>query len=97
MSLMSTRQLTHPESERFQAPHVFVVRIWHEPREIGDAPPVWRGVVEYAVTKECIYFADMRKLADFILEKACITDTVILGGARNFVRRLWHTVLRSKS
>ena len=27
--------------------HVFILRIWREPREIANAPPEWRGVIEH--------------------------------------------------
>ena len=32
--------------------HVFIVRLWREPREIASAEPEWRGTVEHVPTGE---------------------------------------------
>jgi hypothetical protein len=44
--------------------HIFILRIWREPREIAAAPAVWRGVIQYAPTGER---RAIQELADIIL------------------------------
>ncbi len=38
---------------------VFIVRFWREQREIENAPHVWRGVVEHAMSGERQYVNDL--------------------------------------
>jgi hypothetical protein len=48
--------------------HVFIIRIWHEPREEGYVKPVWRGMVENLATQERRYFQSLARLMEFISE-----------------------------
>ena len=32
--------------------HVFIVRLWKEPREVDGAQPQWRGMIEHVPTGE---------------------------------------------
>jgi hypothetical protein len=45
--------------------HVFVVRIWIEHRDIRDAEPIWRGVIERIDGEETIYFDHLGKLITY--------------------------------
>ncbi|MFQ5857712.1 MAG: hypothetical protein ACE5LU_19065 [Anaerolineae bacterium] len=47
--------------------HVFIVRIWREPREIDGAAPEWRGVIEHVTTGERRYLKDVDAIVAFIL------------------------------
>ena len=42
--------------------HAFVVRIWIEPREMNDAEPIWRGVIEEVENGRCVYFDQLEKM-----------------------------------
>ncbi|HLO29872.1 MAG TPA: hypothetical protein VK249_12090 [Anaerolineales bacterium] len=42
--------------------HAFVVRIWIESRDIKDAEPIWRGVIEDVEGKELVYFDHLDKM-----------------------------------
>ncbi len=46
--------------------HVFIVRVWHEHREIEAAPPQWRGVIEHVPSGERRYLTDLRSISAFI-------------------------------
>lgn len=46
--------------------HVFIVRIWIEPREIAGAVVEWRGVIEHLPTQERRYLNDLAVIANFI-------------------------------
>lgn len=46
--------------------HVFIVRIWREPREIAGAGVEWRGVIEYLPTQERRYLNDLQAIVSFI-------------------------------
>jgi hypothetical protein len=46
--------------------HVFIVRIWCEPREIEGAPPEWRGVIEHVFTGERCSVDNLSELRAFI-------------------------------
>ena len=37
----------------------FFIRVWQEPREEKDAPPVWRGSIEHVQTGHKRYFKDV--------------------------------------
>ncbi len=50
--------------------HVFVVRMWEEPREIEGAPAVWRGLAERATDQKPIYFDRLSVLTSFLVESA---------------------------
>jgi hypothetical protein len=45
--------------------HVFIVRLWLEPREIEGETNEWRGVIEYVPSGERRYFRDLNDIVDF--------------------------------
>ena len=47
---------------------VFIVRIRQEAREIPDAPPEWRGVVEHVPNGERRYFRNLKEITAFIAQ-----------------------------
>lgn len=53
--------------------HVFVVRMWEEPRGIGDGPAVWRGSAEQATDQKQIYFDRFSVLTSFLVESTGAT------------------------
>ena len=46
--------------------HSFIVRFWLEPREIEDAKPHWRGVIEHVETGEKLYLKNLNEIKAFI-------------------------------
>ncbi len=46
--------------------HTFIARFWLEPREIKDAKPIWRGVVEHVPTGQRRYLEDLDEIKAFI-------------------------------
>lgn len=42
--------------------HAFIVRIWIESRDIKDAEPLWRGVIEDVEGQELVYFDHLDKM-----------------------------------
>jgi hypothetical protein len=46
---------------------LFIVRIWTEPREIEQANPQLRGVIENVYSGQQRYFKHLDELVDFIL------------------------------
>ena len=40
----------------------FIVRIWVEPRELKDAEPIWRGVIEHVGSGERVYFDQLEQI-----------------------------------
>lgn len=46
----------------------FVVRVWLERRELTDAPPQWRGVVEHVGSGKRKYFLDLDTIVLFMAE-----------------------------
>jgi len=46
--------------------HSFIVRFWVEPREIKDAKPVWRGVVEHVSSGRKLYLKNLKEIKAFI-------------------------------
>lgn len=46
--------------------HVFIVRLWCEPREIEGASPEWRGVIEHVPTGRRHFFRHMDDIPAFI-------------------------------
>lgn len=46
--------------------HVFIVRIWGEPREIAGAAPEWRGVIEQIPGGERRYLKELDDIVAFI-------------------------------
>jgi hypothetical protein len=52
-----------------QPTDVFILRIWREPRQPPDAPPVWRGVVEHVPSGTRRHFAELEQAMIFIVEQ----------------------------
>lgn len=48
--------------------HVFVVRMWEEPRGIEIGPAVWRGSAERVTDQKEIYFDRLSVLTSFLVE-----------------------------
>jgi len=46
--------------------HTFIARFWLEPREIKDAKPIWRGVVEHVASGQRLYLEDLDEIKTFI-------------------------------
>ena len=46
--------------------HTFIARFWLEPREIKDAKPIWRGVVEHVASGQKRYLEDLEAVKAFI-------------------------------
>ncbi|MFZ0544457.1 MAG: hypothetical protein WAM60_03410 [Candidatus Promineifilaceae bacterium] len=53
------------ESEK--SDHAFIIRIWKENRELKDAPPTWRGVIEHVPSGKRRYLKDLAHIIIFIL------------------------------
>ena len=47
--------------------HVFIVRVWREPREIEGAISEWRGVVEHVPSKQRRYVKDLDEITTFMV------------------------------
>lgn len=45
--------------------HAFIVRIWIEPREVKDAEPIWRGVIEEVDGGKSVYFDRLDKMSTY--------------------------------
>jgi hypothetical protein len=45
--------------------HAFIVRIWIEPRELKDAEPPWRGVIEAVDGYKRVYFDHLDKMSTY--------------------------------
>jgi hypothetical protein len=65
--------------------HVFVVRIWLEPREIAGAVAEWRGMIEHLPTQERRYLNDLAAISRFITPY--LYSMGIKGGVRAGLRR----------
>ena len=50
--------------------HVFIVRIWWEPREIEGAIPKWRGMIEHVPGDKRRYLEDLDEIIDWALQFA---------------------------
>lgn len=46
--------------------HVFIVRVWREPRELEDAAIIWRGVIEHVDSGDRRYFRRLGAVTGFI-------------------------------
>ncbi len=46
--------------------HVFIVRVWLEPREIEGAPLEWRGSVEHVPSGNRCYVKELGEIAGFV-------------------------------
>lgn len=76
--------------------HAFVIRVWLEPREIEDAQPEWRGVIEHIPTGERRYLRNLNDLTSFItsyLERMGVKVSV-LRHASDWVKVLRAYILR---
>ncbi len=62
--------------------HVFIVRIWQEPREVENAPTVWRGSAETVIEQKRIYFDKLSKLNSFIVAVTGATAMLSDSGGR---------------
>jgi hypothetical protein len=49
-----------------ESTHAFIVRIWLEPREIEDAAPEWRGVIQHTSSGERRSFNGLHEIEEFI-------------------------------
>jgi hypothetical protein len=47
--------------------HAFIIRIWIEPREIEDAEPIWRGVIEHVGSGTRVYFDRLEQIVEHLL------------------------------
>lgn len=43
----------------------FVVRIWIEPRQVENAAPIWRGVIERVDSGDRVYFDRLEKISTY--------------------------------
>lgn len=46
--------------------HVFIVRLWREPRELEGAMPVLRGAIEHVPSGNRRYINDLRQIVEFL-------------------------------
>lgn len=46
--------------------HVFIVRVWFEPREIEAAPAEWRGMIEHVPSGQRHYLNNLDDITAFI-------------------------------
>jgi hypothetical protein len=44
----------------------FVIRIWHDEADAGEARPRWRGWVQHTRSGESVYVQDLKDMFDFI-------------------------------
>lgn len=56
--------------------HVFILRLWLEPREIEGAEPEWRGVIEHIGSEEHCSFRDLEVMISFIAKHFEALDKV---------------------
>ena len=47
--------------------HAFIVRIWMETRELRDAEPIWRGVIEHVGSGARVYFDQLEQIAVHVM------------------------------
>lgn len=50
--------------------HAFVVKIWHERRDVADAEAVWRGSVDDVQGGARVYFDSLATLCGFLARHA---------------------------
>jgi hypothetical protein len=74
--------------------HVFIVRIWLEPREIAGAAPEWRAVVEHVPDGKKRYIKDLDELEQFI--SVYLEEMGVRLGARWRARRWLSRLRRSR-
>ena len=56
------------EDQNLDTAHTFIARFWLEPREIADAQPIWRGVVEHISSGHRKYIIELEEINAFIAE-----------------------------
>lgn len=49
-----------------ESDHAFIIRIWKENREIQDASPTWRGVIEHVPTGKRRYLRNLGHIIAFL-------------------------------
>lgn len=49
-----------------QDTHVFVIRMWREPREMEGKQSEWRGVIEHVETRERRHVRALREITMFL-------------------------------
>ncbi len=54
--------------------HAFVVKIWHERRDIAGAAPVWRGSVDDVRGGPRVYFDSLTTLCGYLARHADLGD-----------------------
>jgi hypothetical protein len=55
--------------------HAFIVRFWLEPRELENARPIWRGVVEHVASGRRHYLKNIEEVKQFIV--SYLPETVV--------------------
>jgi hypothetical protein len=50
--------------------HAFVVKIWHERRDIAGATPIWRGSVDDVQSGSRLYFDSLGVLCSYLTRRA---------------------------
>jgi hypothetical protein len=55
--------------------HSFIVRFWLEPRELENARPIWRGVVEHVASGHRHYLKNIEEVKQFIV--SYLPETVV--------------------
>lgn len=61
---MPDRQYTLNDPDN--STHVFIIRVWFEPRQIEGAAPLMRGVVESLPEMKSQYFLKVEEIVDII-------------------------------
>ncbi|MGI8856157.1 MAG: hypothetical protein ACR2JW_10420 [Thermomicrobiales bacterium] len=57
--------------------HAFVVKIWHERRDIAGAEPVWRGSVDDVEGGPRIYFDSLGVLCSYLTQRAGLAADMV--------------------
>lgn len=60
---IETQSMPAPEARE----HIFVLRLWSEPRELEGAAPVWRGTIEHVPTRQRCYIKNLDEIKVFLL------------------------------
>ena len=55
--------------------HSFIMRFWLEPRELENANPIWRGVIEHVASDHKIHLKNLEEVKQFIMEY--LPDTTV--------------------
>jgi hypothetical protein len=70
--LAPKQKIKSPESRNAEVNHIqdnshtFIARFWLEKREIKNAKPIWRGVVEHVASGQRRYLQDLNEIKTFI-------------------------------